>query len=228
VKLPLNYAPSERAIIFQYTRDPGFSFSINTNRTLHTTTFKIKDISSTAAVPNDAAWHHVAVVHNAGANMQFYVDGALAATVAYTNGAGYRTSSEITIGAADEGANWFTGNIDRIRFDNRVLTATELDSIAGTARPFLVGNPNNAASAPQILDAKTQPDGSVTLTWTSIGGKRYRVQSAPSATGPFADITRDAEAETDPASDGQPSTQSFTDLPASADSARFYRIQVVP
>ena len=149
VKLPLNYAPSARAIMFQYERDPGFSFSINTNRTLHTTTFKIKDIASTAAIPNDGAWHHVAVVHTDGVNMKFYIDGALAATVAYTNGAGYRVSSEINIGADPAGANWFTGYLDRIRFDNRALTPAELDSSAGTAKPF--------ARTPSLVRRATHP-----------------------------------------------------------------------
>jgi autotransporter-associated beta strand protein len=225
VKLPLNYAPSERAIMFQYTRNPGFSFSINTNRTLHTTTFKIKDMSSTATVPNDGAWHHVAVVHNDGVNMQFYIDGSLAATVAYTNGAGYRVSSEITIGAASEGANWFTGYLDRIRFENRALTPSELDASAGSIKPALVRQPV-ANSTFQILNAQTQPDGKVTITWSSIGGKRYRIQHADCAVGPFTDLVRDTALETDPAPAGEPSTQTFTEQ-APTDSVRFYRIQLV-
>ncbi|MDB6059320.1 MAG: autotransporter-associated beta strand repeat protein, partial [Verrucomicrobiales bacterium] len=236
VKIAVNYAPSERAVLFQYERKPGFSFSINTNRTLHTSAFKIKDISSTATVPNDGAWHHVAVVHTDGVNMQFYIDGALAATVAYTNGAGYRTSSEITIGAASEGANWFTGNIDRIRFDNRVLTPSELDSVAGTAKSFMrtsiTGTGSTSAATPirtiRIVGAQTQSDGRLTLTWSSVGGTRYRVQSATSAAGPFTDIARDAASETDSAPAGQASTQSFTEFDNSTNAVRFYRIQVVP
>jgi autotransporter-associated beta strand protein len=263
VKLPLNYAPSERAVLFQYERKPGFSFSINTNRTLHTTAFKIKDIVSTATVPNDAAWHHVAVVHTDGATMQFYIDGTLAATVAYTNGAGYRTTSQITLGAASEGANWFTGYLDRVRFDNRALTPAELDFSAGSPRPmgviaddfeawkarygitdpnadadgdgqsnyseYLAGtNPTNAASVFRILGTKINPDGSVALTWSSIGGKRYRVQYANNAAGPFTEITRDADTETDSASPGQTSTQSFIETPPATNTVRLYRIQVLP
>ena len=127
VKVAVNYVPPQRAVLFQYERRPGFSLSINTNRTLHTTTFKIKDISSTATIPNDGQWHHVAVVHTDGANMKFYIDGTLAATVAYTSGVGYRTSSTITIGSAENDANPFTGYLDRVRFDCRALTAEELD-----------------------------------------------------------------------------------------------------
>lgn len=127
MKLPLNYAPPARAILFQYERRPGFSFSINTNRTLHTTTFKLKDIASNATIPNDGQWHHVAVVHVDGANLRFYVDAVLAATVTYTNGAGYRTSSEITVGAATTGANWFTGWLDRISYEQQALSPAEFD-----------------------------------------------------------------------------------------------------
>ncbi len=263
VKLPLNYAPAQRAILFQYERKPGFAFSINTNRTLFTTTFKIKDIASTATVPNDAAWHHVAVVHTDGTDMKFYIDGALSATVVYTNGAGYRTSGEITIGAASEGANWFTGNLDRIRFHNRVLTPAELDSSAGSTHPFLVSagdyekwkarygitdsaadndgdgqsnyaeylagtDPTSATSAFRILDANMQPDGQLTVTWSSIGGKRYRLQYASSAGGPFTDIARDAATETDPAPPGQASTQTFTQTPTSTNTVQLYRVQVIP
>jgi endonuclease/exonuclease/phosphatase family metal-dependent hydrolase len=127
MKVAVNYAPTERAVLFQYERRPGFSLSINTNRTLHTTTFKIKDISSTATLPNDGEWHHVAVVHTDGANMKFYIDANLAATVAYTNGAGFRTDTALTIGSAESGANPFMGYLDRVSFEERALTPAQFD-----------------------------------------------------------------------------------------------------
>jgi endonuclease/exonuclease/phosphatase family metal-dependent hydrolase len=127
VKVAINYAPPQRAILFQYDRKPGFSFSINTNRTLHTTAFKIKDISSGATLPNDGQWHHLAVVHTDRLNMKFYIDAVLAATVVYTNGAGFRTSSDITIGSAADNANPFTGYLDRIKFDDRALGPAQFD-----------------------------------------------------------------------------------------------------
>lgn len=127
VKLAVNYAAASRAVLFQYDRKPGFSFSINPNRTLHTTAFNIRDVSSTATIPNDGAWHHVAVVHTDGANMKFYIDANLAATVTYTNGAGYRTGAAITIGSAEDGTNSFTGYLDRIHFDERAMAPAEFD-----------------------------------------------------------------------------------------------------
>ena len=212
VQLPLNYAPPQRAILFQYERRPGFSFSINTNRTLHTTAFKIKDIASSAAVPNDGKWHHVAVVHNGGVNMQFYIDATLAATVTYTNGAGFRTDPTITIGAASEGTNWFTGFLDRVRFDQRALTPAEFDFYLPKFK---------------VLSAARQTNGQVTLSWQSTGSTRYRVQYTSDLNQPFTDIVRSALSETDPAPAGLGSTMSFTDVAAGATST-FYRVKVVP
>jgi endonuclease/exonuclease/phosphatase family metal-dependent hydrolase len=204
VKLPLYYAPAERAVLFQYERRPGFSFSIDTNRTLHTTAFKHRDIASTATIPNDGEWHHVAIVHTTGADMKFYVDAVLAATVAYTNGAGQRTSSTLTIGAASEGANWFTGHLDRIRYDQRALLPAEFDRSTGPGGGFEAWmifyqitdstgdedgdgqnnqaeylantNPTNSASVFKILSGTRQATGQFDLTWASVGGKRYRIQ----------------------------------------------------
>jgi endonuclease/exonuclease/phosphatase family metal-dependent hydrolase len=127
VKIAPNLLPAQRMILFQYERRPGFSFSINTNRTLHTTTFKIKDVVTSAALPNDGAWHHVAVVHTDHVNLKFYIDAVLSATVSYTNGAGQRVNPTITIGAASDGSNPFTGYLDRVNFDSRALTPAQLD-----------------------------------------------------------------------------------------------------
>ncbi len=266
VKVAVNYAPTQRAILFQYDRQPGFSFSINTNRTLHTTAFKVQDIASTAALPNDGLWHHVAVVHTDGANMKYYIDGALSATVAYTGGAGYRTSSAITVGSDPDGANPFTGFLARVKFDNRALTASQLDTVAAPSGFAMSGNPkgkndfetwkslhgiadsnadedadgqsnldeyvaatnpNEATSRFQIIDAKLQ-SGTMVLSWSSVGGVRYRIQSSDGIAGPFTDIERDETTERDASAFGEPSTQSFTDTLAPTNTVRYYRVKIVP
>jgi endonuclease/exonuclease/phosphatase family metal-dependent hydrolase len=255
VKLPVDYAPSEQAILFQYERRPGFALSINTNRTLHTTTFKIKDISSTATVPNDGQWHHVAVVHTDGVSMKFYIDAALAATVAYTDGAGYRTSPTITIGADENGGHQFTGNLDRISFTQRALTPAQFDfpsggsDFASWALVYRVSDPNadpdgdgqnnmaeyvantnptNAASVFKILSGTNLSNGNFSLTWTSVGAKRYRVQYANDLNGAFTDIMRDAVSETDTHPAGQAAMQSFIDITGPTNGARYYRVKIVP
>lgn len=126
VKVAVNYSPAQTATLFQYDRKLGFALSINPNRTLHTSAFNVQqNIPSGSAWPNDGQWHYVAVVHTAGADMKFYVDSALVSTVAYTGGAGYRTSADITMGAGADGANLFTGNLDWVRFDNHALPAAQ-------------------------------------------------------------------------------------------------------
>jgi endonuclease/exonuclease/phosphatase family metal-dependent hydrolase len=211
VQLPLNYAPAQRAVLFQYERRPGFSFSINTNRTLHTTAFRIKDIASSATIPNDGKWHHVAIVHTDGVNMKFYIDANLAATVAYTNGPGMRTDTTLTIGAAAEGTNWFTGYLDRIRFDQRALPPEQFD--------FYVPNFKVTASVWQ--------NSQFTLTWQTTGQTRYRVQSTTNLNQPFSDIVRSAATEIDAGPAGLGSTQSFTDFSTNP-APTFYRIKVLP
>src|SRR5262249_38611144 len=56
--------PSGRMVFF-YNNGPGgaVSFSVNTDRTIFVTTLGIKDQNSTAAIPDDGKWHHIAVIH---------------------------------------------------------------------------------------------------------------------------------------------------------------------
>ncbi|MDB6024780.1 MAG: phosphohydrolase [Verrucomicrobiales bacterium] len=89
-------------------------------------------------------------------------------------------------------------------------------------------NPTNAASVLRVVDTKLEADGQVTLTWSSVGGTRYRVQYADGLDGDFNDIEQDTETETDHSPSGEPSTQSFTDADAVLNGVRFYRIKVVP
>lgn len=141
-KLPLNYAPAARAIMFQYTGIPGFAFSINTDRTLHTTAFGKVDRTSTALVPNDGEWHHLAVVHRSGVAFDFYIDGVLIQTAAHTGGPGTnQTLKVLTIGSTPAGGNPFTGTLDRIRFSNEALTQGQFDYPAVIGAAFFATQP---------------------------------------------------------------------------------------
>ena len=92
---------------------------------------------------------------------------------------------------------------------------------------YLAGtNPTNAASVLRLLSAACEADGPFTLTWSSVGGTRYRVQCASGgADGPFTDVVRDIANEIDTSPYGTASTQSFSQ--ASTNTASYYRIQVV-
>lgn len=196
VKVAVNYAPAQRAILFQYDRKPGFSFSINTNRTLHTTTFKIKDIVSNATLPNDGQWHHVAVVHTDGVNMKFYIDAQLAATVPYTGGAGYRTSSAITLGSADDDANPFTGYLSRVKFDSQALTPAQFDfpavpplGIRRNGSLLTIFWPVGGMSYTLQANGSLQPAGWTTVS-TQVQGNENQATLAPTNTAKYFRLKR--------------------------------------
>jgi hypothetical protein len=101
---------------------------------------------------------------------------------------------------------------------------------------FAGTNPTNAASALQIISAVSQTNGHFAFTWSSVGGTRYRVQYSSAGSGlgqPLTDLGRPLAAEMDASAYGTASTQSFTDDftltgGAPTNSARYYRIKVVP
>jgi hypothetical protein len=103
------------------------------------------------------------------------------------------------------------------------------DGQSNIAEYFANTNPTNANSILRILSGVYQADGHFVLTWSSIGGTRYRVQfSDDVSTGSFTDILRSVDLEMDPSAYGTASTQSFTDAISNTNRARFYRIKVTP
>ncbi len=99
-------------------------------------------------------------------------------------------------------------------------------------------NPTNAASVFRILAAPLETNGQWVLTWSSVGGSRYRVQFRNGSTnsgvkGAFTDIVRPLTNEMDLGPYGAPSTQAFTDDFAltggpPAGGARYYRVKIAP
>jgi hypothetical protein len=99
-------------------------------------------------------------------------------------------------------------------------------------------NPTNATSAFRILSTAVGTNGHCLLTWSSVGGTRYRVQFANGGAGgglpagTFADIDRSITNEMDASPEGAASTQSFTDDFIQTGGppphgARYYRVRVV-
>ncbi|MCC6232075.1 MAG: LamG domain-containing protein [Verrucomicrobiales bacterium] len=145
--------PSGRMVFF-YTGGPGgaVSFSVNTDRTVFVTTLAVADVSSQAAIPDDGGWHHIAVVHENGKELRFYVDGALADTVPYTGGMHFaRTQKLFSIGAEWNGALRYTGLVDRLKVTSGMLAPEELDAQA--APPVgLVDFPFDEGSGTKVGD----------------------------------------------------------------------------
>lgn len=112
------------------------------------------------------------------------------------------------------------------------------DGLSNRHEYFANTNPTNAASALRVLSAARQPNGHFTLTWASVGGVRYRVQSTDATTpagvaDAFTDIVRDIVVEMDAGPVGTESTQSFTDDfthtgGSPPNGTRYYRVRVAP
>ncbi|MCL4178281.1 MAG: hypothetical protein KJ072_11150 [Verrucomicrobia bacterium] len=122
--------PSGRMVFF-FSNGPGgaISFSVNTDRTVFVTTLGVLDANSSAVVPDDGAWHHIAVVHENGVALRYYVDGVLQATRDYTGSVIYtRTQDFFTLGAEPGGGLPYVGQVDRLKVSSGVLTAEQLDS----------------------------------------------------------------------------------------------------
>jgi hypothetical protein len=92
---------------------------------------------------------------------------------------------------------------------------------------FLAGtDPHSAKSAFQIVNAGSGPQG-FTLSWSSVGGKRYRIQYSDDLSKGFTDLQRDAQSETDSSPLGAASQQSFTDPSGPTNNIRWYRVMLV-
>lgn len=154
VKLPVGFEPAARMIIYSYEGVPGVVFSINTGRTLHTTTFGLNDVNSTLVIPNDNQWHHVAVEHINGVSMRFFMDGTLGSEISYTRGPGSRTSFTISVGGSvANNNNSFTGNLARLRMTKGALDVSQFDY-----------------PIPVAVRINTGAGNTITLSWLNSGG----------------------------------------------------------
>ncbi len=106
------------------------------------------------------------------------------------------------------------------------------DGQSNLAEYFANTNPTNSASVFQIVGT-VQTNGAFVLTWSAVGGSRYRLQySDTDASGPFTDVFQPVALEMNASPYGAAATQAFTDnytlTGVPANGARYYRIKVVP
>ena len=125
----VKFGPQAARAVLIMNNCPGGAVSFSVlNRNVFVTTLGILDRDSSAAVPDDGGWHHIAVVHDNGVEFRFYVDGILADTRAYTGGVIYtRTDPQFTIGCEGNGGLPFVGKLDRLMVSRGVVPAEELD-----------------------------------------------------------------------------------------------------
>jgi sugar lactone lactonase YvrE len=108
---------------------------------------------------------------------------------------------------------------------NAADAALDLDGDgAANVHEFLAGtNPTNAASVFRVVAVEREGDG-VRLTWSTVGGRSYRVQTNGTVDAPFSDLS---PLITVPGA-GE-STTNFVDASAVTDApARFYRVRLGP
>src|SRR2546430_13080933 len=99
--------------------------------TLFRSTLGIADVASQAAIPDDDAWHHIAVVHENGTEIRDEHTAELVYKAPYICGLIFtRTQTLFSLGAEWNGALQYIGSIDRLKITSGILTVDQLDSQA--------------------------------------------------------------------------------------------------
>lgn len=186
--------PGARSTLFD-NNGPGMkaNIAILGDRSLALTTYGILDMTSNAKVVDDGMWHHVAVVHEEGLEVRFYIDGIVRDTVAYTGGVkvfGPQAYCHMGMEIWDwpdygSGVNPFVGKIDRMSLTRGIVAANDLDwrPVAGVTPPA----PSLASPKPAIeISWPTLPAGYKLQSTTNVADTNswVDVANSPSAVGP--------------------------------------------
>ncbi len=110
----------------------------------------------------DGDWHHVAVTHKAGTNIQhpdtiIYLDGFDDTRLTTGNGTVLDSASDldVTIGREhDRDGRWFNAAIDDLHIYDKVLTVIEIRELAGILGPVLSEPANDSALEAQSAQFK--------------------------------------------------------------------------
>ena len=131
------------------------------------------------------------------------------------------SADDVSLASTLRQLNQFGYNVDRLQF----VAKDEIDLLDRFRQDY-----------DQFTSIVRQTNGHFNLTWSSVGGTRYRLQYGGTNSGaglPLSDLVRPLSEEIDSSSYGSASTQSFIDDftltgGAPTNGARFYRIKVVP
>ncbi len=183
-----------RSMIFD-NNGPGarFAVSIMADRTLSLTTYGFVDGTSKAKIPDDGMWHQIAVVHEDGVGIKYYVDGILGDRVDYTDGVkigGPQTYFHVGGEVWDwpnygDMYNGYVGKIDRMSLTKGVVAAGDLDwrPIPGVTPPA----PSLSSPKPAIeISWPTFPAGYKLQSTTTVDDTNswVDVPNSPSTVGP--------------------------------------------
>jgi hypothetical protein len=163
------------------------------DRSIALTTYGILDMTSNAKIVDDGMWHHIAVVHEDGVEVRFYIDGILKDTVTYTDGVKVNgPSAYFDMGmevwdwpAFGSGVNPFVGKIDRMSLSRGIVAANDQDwrAIPGVTPPA----PSLASPKPAIeISWPTLPAGYKLQSSTNVADTNswVDVANSPSSVGP--------------------------------------------
>ena len=186
--------PGARSTIFD-NNGPGMkaNVAILGDRSIALTTYGILDMTSNAKIVDDGMWHHIALVHQHGVEVRFYVDGIVSDTVAYTTGVNVGGPQAYFDGGMEvwdwpdfgSGVNPFVGKMDRMRLTRGVVAANDLDwrPVPGVTPPA----PSLATPKPAIeISWPTLPPGYKLQSTTNAADTNswVDVANSPSAVGP--------------------------------------------
>lgn len=123
---------SGKSILVAWGRPGGGGWStwIDSTGNLGATSYGIVDLTTTANVPNDGKWHHVAIAHQLNEKVVFYVDGQLKQTREALRGVSPTSDGTLHLGyelVNGRAINPFIGRVDRLRISEGVLSLEQLD-----------------------------------------------------------------------------------------------------
>lgn len=136
-----------RRILFSNYGMGRFSFSVNTDYSVHATTYGVDDWASTAKIPRDGKWHHIAFTLNKPAGMMyFFVDGALWEQRANPGTVNFDAANTVdTFLGRESSGGYYVGYMDRFRLHKGALDPSKLDYY------------NVAQAEPPVIESVTVP-----------------------------------------------------------------------
>jgi len=121
-------SPLGRIVSNGWPGNLGFGWGILASNGMRFTTFGIFDYDSNLSqVPNDGAWHYVAVVFDSTNTANFFVDGVMTDSVSATAPT-KAAALDLMIGRnpASTAEEFFNGSIDEVAIYNTELTAAQI------------------------------------------------------------------------------------------------------
>ena len=185
--------PGARSTLFD-NNGPGMkaNIAIMGDRTVALTTYGIVDMTSKAKIVDDGMWHHMAVVHEDGVEVRFYVDGILGDTVPYTDGVKVGGSNPYFDSGGEvwdwpsygDMVNPYVGKLDRMSLTRGIVAPNNLDwrPVPGVTPPApTLASPKMAIE----ISWPTLPAGYVLQTTTNVASSNswVNVPNSPSAVG---------------------------------------------